>query len=112
MNYNAMTVHCASLCLDVINQNQFFNYSESDIFGFQHEVKQLIKERLQSSTYRMTNEDEIVKALAEGVINVLLHYRRHIRGYSTEFILGSIQSQLIDLCMDDIYRRNTYGTNG
>lgn len=112
MNYNAMTVHCASLCLDVINQDHFFSYSESDILGFQHEVKQLIEERLLSATYKIANEEEMINALAEGVIKVLLHYRRQVKGYSTEFILGLIQSQLEKFCMDDVYRRNTHGING
>ena len=38
MKYNSMTIHCASLCLDVLSQRHFFRYTIPDILAFKPEV--------------------------------------------------------------------------
>lgn len=74
MKYNTMTIHCASLCLDVLNQGHFFRYTTPDILAFKSEVKMQIRVRLEPVSSAIQDEEGMIEALASGVMNVLLHY--------------------------------------
>lgn len=96
MKYSTITVHCASLCLDVLNQRHFCRYSKSDILAFKPEVKMQIRVRLGPTCRVICNEEGMIDALASGVLNVLLHYHFSAELVSTEAIMNLIQRNLDD----------------
>lgn len=57
MKYNTMTVHCTSLCLDVLNQGHFFRYTTPDILAFKSEVKIQIRVRLEPVSSAIQDEE-------------------------------------------------------
>ncbi|QSX35351.1 hypothetical protein JYB87_09265 [Shewanella avicenniae] len=74
MKYHSLTIHCASLCLDVMSSPSFWGYTESDILAFRDEVVSQIKARL--ATEMPTSE--LIEPFATAVINTLInaHLRR------------------------------------
>ncbi|WP_224215274.1 hypothetical protein [Vibrio metschnikovii] len=94
MKYNTITVHCASLCLDVLNQGHFFRYTTPDILAFEPEVKIQIRVRLEPVSSVIQDEEGMIKALASGVINVLLHYHFTAERVSPDLIMDLIQHRL------------------
>ncbi|MEI8656168.1 hypothetical protein [Vibrio sp. Hal054] len=112
MKYNTMTVHCASLCLDVLNQGHFFRYTTPDILAFKSEVKMQIRVRLEPVSSVITDEEGMIDALASGVMNVLLHYHFTAGRVSPDLILGLIQYRFDDFVKERKARRDTQGTFG
>ncbi|CAM3145300.1 hypothetical protein [Vibrio diazotrophicus] len=112
MKYNAMTVHCASLCLDVLNQGHFFRYTTPDILAFKSEVKMQIRVRLEPVSSVISDEEGMIDALASGVMNVLLHCHFTAGRVSPDLILGLIQHQFDDFVKERKARRDTQGTFG
>ncbi|EKO3763976.1 hypothetical protein L4F31_07110 [Vibrio paracholerae] len=112
MKYNTMTVHCASLCLDVLNQGHFFRYTTPDILAFKSEVKMQIRVRLEPVSSAIPDEEGMIEALASGVMNVLLHYHYTAGRVSPDLIMELIQHRLDDFVKEWKARRDTQGMFG
>jgi hypothetical protein len=107
MKYNTMTIHCASLCLDVLNQGHFFRYTTPDILAFKAEVKVQIRVRLEPVSSAIQDEDEMIEALASGVMNVLLHYHFSAGPVSPDLIMDLIQHRFDNFVKEWKHRRDT-----
>lgn len=94
MKYNSMTIHCASLCLDVLSQRHFFSYTIPDILAFKPEVICQIGVRLEPVSKELTDERGMTEVLAGAVISVLLQYHFTRRQVSADLIMELIQHRL------------------
>lgn len=65
MKYNSMTIHCASLCLDVLSQRHFFSYTIPDILAFKPEVICQIGVRLEPVSKELTDERGMTEVLLQ-----------------------------------------------
>lgn len=112
MKYNTMTVHCASLCLDVLNQRHFFRYSKPDILAFKPEVKMQIRVRLEPVSSAVLDEEGMIEAFVSGVMNVLLHYHSTVGRVSPDLIMDLIQYRFDDFVNGQNARRDTQSMFG
>lgn len=94
MKYNSMTIHCASLCLDVLTQRHFFRYTPPDILAFKAEVASQIKVRIEAESLALPDEKGMIDTLTSAVINVLLYYHVTHSGISADLIMDRIQYRL------------------
>lgn len=94
MKYNSITIHCASLCLDVLSQRHFFRYTPPDILAFKAEVASQIKVRIETESLALPDEKGMIDTLTAAVINVLLHYHVTHNRISADLIMDRIQYRL------------------
>ncbi len=94
MKYNSMTIHCASLCLDVLTQRHFFCYTPPDILAFKAEVASQIKVRIETESLGLSDEKGMIDTLTAAVIHVLLYYHVTQSCISADFIMDRIQYRL------------------
>lgn len=71
MNCSPLAVHCASLCFDVIQRDDFETFSHQDIQGFYDEVYQLVCERSKLSPRLYEQEHLFLCEVTNAVISVL-----------------------------------------
>lgn len=112
MKYNTVTVHCASLCLDVLALRHFYRYTTPDILAFRPEVAQQITVRLEPVVKALPDALGMVETLASAVINVLLHYHFTRGRISADLIMDLIQNRLEEFLVECKSRCNTYGIKG
>lgn len=99
MVFNAITVHCASLCLDVITQERFHSYSAREITDFKSEVRAQIVNRLDvepSDTCSGISE-LIAEQLADEVIVLLLRCNQYQLFITADEILRMVQKRLVSV---------------
>ncbi len=96
MKFNAITVHCTSLCLDVMTQEQFHEYSVRDIKEFRHDVYEQIMNRLNSTMGNTFESHSIASCLAEEVVAIFLTYHRCALPFTADGILTRLQSRIVE----------------
>ena len=96
MKFSAIAVHCTSLCLDVMTQQQFHEYSVRDIKEFRHDVYVQIMNRLDSTMGNTFESYTIANSLADEVIDIFLFHHRCAFPYTADGILTTLQTRLID----------------
>ncbi len=70
MNYNALTIHCASFCLDMTATAQFDDLTEEDIVEYLPEVYELIRNR--QSDVGCHSSRDYADWLAKAIIRILV----------------------------------------
>ncbi len=99
MKFSAITVHCTSLCLDVMTQERFNQYSVDDIKDFRHDVYIQILNRLDTSMSNACDSYILASSLANEVVGIFLSYRRCAIPFTVNSILMRIQNCILD-CRD------------
>lgn len=95
MKFNAITVHCTSLCLDVMTQERFYQYSVDDIKEFRHDVYIQILNRLDTSMGNTYDSYTIASTLADEVVGIFLSYHRCAMPFTANSILMRIQNCIL-----------------
>jgi hypothetical protein len=77
MKYSPLTVHCTSLCLDVVYRPEFSQLNEGDIKGFYPEVYEMVYERLQTPIIECSQVDLLSESVTRKIIAVLCYLKDH-----------------------------------
>ncbi|WP_417763601.1 hypothetical protein [Shewanella sp.] len=93
MTYHSLTIHCASLCLDVMSAPHFWDYTESDIVAFKEEVVSQIKARLSDDE----KANDVIEPFASGVLKVLIYSHLEHTKMPPASIIDTIQQHFDDL---------------
>lgn len=96
MIFSSITVHCTSLCLDVMTQNQFHYYSVREIEESRHDVYVQILNRLDSTIGNSLKSSTIANCLADEVIGIFLFHHRCAFPFTANGILTTLQTRLLD----------------
>lgn len=96
MKFSAITVHCSSLCLDVLTQEQFHQYSVCDIKEFRSDVYEHIVNRLDETMGNTFESYIIANSLADEVIGIFLFHHRCAFPFTADGILTTLETRLLD----------------
>ncbi len=90
MNYSPLTIHFASLCLDILNQHRFMPLNHYHI----DEIQAMIEERAASQLLSQYKLKKVIDATTCGVLSVL-HQSVEIKSQpDVDWMLGTIETQL------------------
>ncbi|ANS87407.1 hypothetical protein VSVS12_03707 [Vibrio scophthalmi] len=101
MNYSPLAIHCASLCLDVIQAAKFEKLNHGDIDKFHDDIYRLIKERTNLAPLRFEREHLFVSYVTSGVLSVLHQCLNDRSARDSVWILSALETR-IDLSIKTI----------
>ncbi|WP_299018072.1 hypothetical protein [uncultured Photobacterium sp.] len=94
MNYSPLTIHCASLCLDVIYSPSFMKLTMQDILSAEDEIADMVYERACLLTQKNDRERRLARVVAKCLVEVTLSHRFEPRPVGVEWLLGRIEAEI------------------
>ncbi|MBC7001721.1 hypothetical protein BIZ37_04070 [Photobacterium sp. BZF1] len=90
MNYSALAVHCASLCLDIVQNPTFSDLKHEDINAMYQDVYLLIRERTSLLPEKHEREKVFLCSVTNGVISVLHQCQRYPEARDVNWVLSAL----------------------
>lgn len=94
MNFSSLAIHCASLCCDVMQRDDFLLLSHEQINHFYDEVYRLIKDRTELHPDTSSVEHEFIRSVTLGVLKALHICRDYAKARSATWLLKAMQSRI------------------
>ena len=94
MKYSPLTIHCTSLCFDVIQGQHFKAMSHQDIDESYQEVYCLVRERTSLHPMHYVREHKFVSEVAEVVVTVLHHCLNEPIKRDSDWVLEVIETAI------------------
>ncbi|PXB15256.1 hypothetical protein CXR47_21170 [Vibrio parahaemolyticus] len=94
MKYSPLTIHCTSLCFDVIQQASFETLNHDDIDGFHDDIYLLVRERTSLQPRRHQREHQFLCYVTQGVLNVLHQCLNNPKARDSTWILSVLESRI------------------
>lgn len=94
MNYSALAVHCASLCLDIVQNPTFSDLKHEDINAMYRDVYLLIRERTSLLPEKHKREKIFLCNLTNGVISILHQCLHHSSARDVNWVLAALEQRI------------------
>ncbi|WP_305457682.1 hypothetical protein [Photobacterium leiognathi] len=91
MQISSLTVHCASLCLDVINREGFEKLTIADIQSWQDELYSYIENRVELLKFSNETQRLFVTSVRDEVLMILMLSKENLFAREPYWILEKIQ---------------------
>jgi hypothetical protein len=95
MHYSPLTVHCTSLCLDVVSDDKFHFISMSEIQSYKDDIYSLIIARMRlTASEPLQAEHLFICAVRDEILFVLLQCKRHQWAKDPGWILKTLEMKI------------------
>ncbi len=94
MNYSSLAVHCASLCCDIIQSEEFLTLSHDEINWFYDDVYGLIQQRTKLWPEKYQKEHEFIRSVTLGVLKSLHFCKDSSKARNPSWLLQAMQSRI------------------
>lgn len=93
-SYCPLTIHCTSLCLDIIHNEKFECLSCEQINDFYDEIYEMIELRTSLDTFNYSCSSVFVEAVTIGIIKVLHLCKKYYQVRDTDWLLNAMESRI------------------
>ncbi len=94
MRYSPLTVHCSSLCFDVIQSHYFDSMTLQDIKQSKEDIYILLKERTYMLPHQYWREDLFLDMVSNGIVEVLYQCQRQRSKRDVLWVMSFIERQI------------------
>ncbi|MGR5419931.1 hypothetical protein [Vibrio sp. PNB22_4_1] len=105
MKYSPLTIHCASLCLDILSQHRLLPLSHHHIDDMQADIYAMIEERATSEPLPQYRLKQVLENSTHSIMSVL-HQSLEIKNQpNVNWILDCIEAQVTHSIRSAYYLR-------
>ncbi|WP_318485313.1 hypothetical protein [Photobacterium leiognathi] len=94
MQISSLTVHCASLCLDVVNRESFEKLTIADIKSWQDELYSYIENRLEMVTCSEEKQHLFITSIRDEVLMILMLSKENLFAREPYWIIEKMQRKI------------------
>ncbi|WP_318470820.1 hypothetical protein [Photobacterium leiognathi] len=94
MQISSLTVHCASLCLDVINGESFEKLTMADIQSWQDELYSYIENRVEILKFINDTQRLFINSVRDEVLMILMLSKENLFAREPYWILEKLQRKI------------------
>ncbi|PSV09617.1 hypothetical protein C0W93_14500 [Photobacterium leiognathi subsp. mandapamensis] len=94
MQISPLTVHCASLCLDVVNRESFEKLTIVDIEGWQDELYAYIENRVEIVNCSDEKQRLFINSVRDEVLMILMLSKENLFAREPYWILEKMQRKI------------------